>query len=285
MTANTAPSPNQHLSVTTHPRSCGSCWAFASTSMLADRYNVKTKRAEPHKGLIPLQLSVQNVLSCSTAGSCGGGDDYSVYEYAHTVGIPHDSCSSYMAKDTVCDDSMIGVNSKGQTVRPRCYNCDEKDRCWAENSYKVLRTSQAYIVRSEDRIMNDLMTHGPIVCAIMATDTMEHQYGEHCFNPPKRAGSDGTTLDTKALARKDCITGTYQEDAVEGSSINHVVELVGWGVDDKNNKYWTIRNSWGTQWGYDGFMNIVRDSNTGPAGVGNNLLETECAAAIVTTFA
>jgi len=265
-------------------RSCGSCWAFASTSMLADRYNVKSKRARPNEGLIPMALSVQNVLSCSGAGSCSGGDDMEVYDYAHKVGIPHDTCSTYMAQDTVCDDSMIGVNANGNLVRPRCYNCDENDRCWREESYKVLKAAEPYVVTGENRIMHDLFVNGPIVCAIKATDRMEHQYGDHCFNPPKKAGSDGTTTDTHFLKRDDCITGTFQEDPAESQQINHVVELVGWGTDKAGNAFWTIRNSWGTQWGNDGFMNIVRDSNTGPLGTGNNLLESQCAATHIVSF-
>ena len=36
--------------------------------------------------------------------------------------------------------------------------------------------------------------------------------------------------------------------------------------------------------GEDGFMNIVRDSNTGPLGAGNNLLEMQCASAHVYDF-
>jgi cathepsin X len=248
--------------------------------MLADRYHVKQKRSHPDEGIVPLELSVQHVMSCSTAGTCEGGDDMQVYEYASVHGIPHESCSSYMAEDAVCDDEHFGVNADGKPMRPRCYNCDEKEHCWVETDYKVLKTGKPYVLNEEAHIMHDLMARGPIVCGIHATDKMEHQYGKWCSNPPT-----GFANDTHAQKRNDCITGTFQEEISDREpQINHVVELIGWGTDEVGNKYWTIRNSWGTQWGDDGFMNLVRDSNTGPLGVGNNLLETECAAAEIVSY-
>jgi cathepsin C len=43
----------------------------------------------------------------------------------------------------------------------------------------------------------------------------------------------------------------------EWEQVDHAVLLVGYGVD-KNQPYWTLQNSWGTDWGEDGFFRMAR---------------------------
>ena len=52
-----------------------------------------------------------------------------------------------------------------------------------------------------------------------------------------------------------------------GTSINHAVTLVGYGVSSDNIPYWLVKNSWGASWGNNGYINIKRDMGINGPGV------------------
>ena len=68
---------NQHI-----PKWCGSCWAQATTSALADRFII----ADRYK-YANLALSPQVIINCRGGGSCEGGNPAQVYEFANEVGV------------------------------------------------------------------------------------------------------------------------------------------------------------------------------------------------------
>ena len=71
------------------------------------------------------------------------------------------------------------------------------------------------------------------------------------------------------LREQDC----HCSHETQATQVNHAVTLVGYGKNTQNNQdecpeYFKIRNSWGPQWGEDGYFKlcIPKDAGSLPTG-------------------
>jgi cathepsin L len=56
-------------------------------------------------------------------------------------------------------------------------------------------------------------------------------------------------------------SGIYSDPACSSVNLDHGVLATGWGVDNTGADYWIVKNSWGTDWGLDGFFWMARNDN------------------------
>ena len=54
-------------------------------------------------------------------------------------------------------------------------------------------------------------------------------------------------------------TGIFESYMCSNTSLDHAVLVVGYGITSKNKKYYIIKNSWGTDWGMDGYIYFSAD--------------------------
>jgi len=78
---------------------CGSCWAFSTVGTIESTYKIE----QADSSLNP-DLSEQDLVSCSNAGSCSGGLLDPAFRYVKTTGICDENCFPYKAADVPCSD-------------------------------------------------------------------------------------------------------------------------------------------------------------------------------------
>lgn len=233
---------------------CGACWAFASTAVLADRYAWFMDQSN-------VPLAAEYLLYCGTtqpsAGTdvamlegCHGGTVAQAFDFLQVHGTLSLGCSHYTYAQWSEDD-------KGSK-----YDCRNLDTCPSSKQYKpyMYRALSAYIVPgtlkqhtygSEENIRADLFYNGTS-CSTFTVYADFITYWSNLVNGLLPASSD------KSI---------YKWDKTSPSTGAHAIRLLGWGIHGKGAtaiKYWIVANSWGaTNWdpndyGPNGAFRIVR---------------------------
>jgi cathepsin X len=183
-----------------------------------------------------INIAPQVLISCSGDDGCHGGEAYNAFEWMHANEVTDETCSIYRARG---HDN--GAKCSQQIM---CENCSPTDGCWNQDNYKVYHTDEYGKVSGEAKMMQEIYQRGPIACGIAVPAALENY------------------------------TSGIFEDKTGDKDIVHDISVVGFGVED-GTKYWTVRNSWGTHFGEQGFFRVVRGTN-------NIAIETDCAWATVT---
>lgn len=71
-------------------------------------------------------------------------------------------------------------------------------------------------------------------------------------------GPLSVAIDASHSSFQRYVSGIYDERHCNPHDLDHAVGLVGYGIEN-DVKYWIIRNSWGADWGENGYIRMVRD--------------------------
>jgi len=202
--------------------SCGSCYAIAATQMIETRIRIKTNNT------VQVRLSPQSILSCSAySQGCDGGFPFLVGKYGQDYGFLEESCLPYQPKKALCSW--------------RCAN----PKVWYTTNYHYI--GGAYGKCSEVAMMTEIRDKGPIIVGFNAPQDL-FWYSDGVFHE-----------EDTAVLLKDQVTKRPKHQHAFFEKTNHAVLALGWGKDlQTNRKYWIVQNTWGQEWGEEGYFKIVR---------------------------
>jgi len=218
-------SRNQHI-----PQYCGSCWAHGTISALGDRVKIARNATG-----IDINLAVQHVLNCGNVGTCHGGSVDGAYQWIKKIsdetgtGISYETANPYIA----CSSDSTGgfcphvdTTCTALNVARTCGSfSSEGGECTGLSKYPNVTISEYGSVSGKDAMMKEIFARGPIACGIDANPLLNFE------------------------------TGIISD---EGEGVDHVISVVGWGMDAATEKqYWIVRNSWGEYWGDMGYVNVA----------------------------
>ncbi|XP_049763457.1 tubulointerstitial nephritis antigen-like [Schistocerca cancellata] len=203
---------------------CGASWAISTADVASDRFHIMSKGTEP------VTLSAGHLLECNSRGQrgCQGGNLDRAWLFMRKFGVVDEPCYPYTAQSGTPGKCRLGRRANLLTAR-----CTPPRTLYGPPRTELYRTGPAYRLGSEEDIMHEIMESGPV----QATMKVYHDFFMY------RGG----------IYRHSMLDTTQRTGY-------HSVRIVGWG-EAQGTKYWIVANSWGDQWGENGYFRIRRGTN------------------------
>lgn len=221
--------------------SCGSCWAVATIVALQAGAEIqghtRTFSAQELVSCVP------NPKHCGGSGGCSGATVELAMQYVMDHGLKTSEDWPYEGEDGSCYGASFL-----ETLRPKRRRDVDLEELIATGLH-TSKSGKSAAVRTGlvaweklppnkyEPLMVAVVKHGPVAVSVAASTWFAYSSG--VFN--------------------DC-----DKDAV----VDHAVTLFGYG-SESHNKYWTIKNSWGPDWGEGGTIRLLRrdDDDTAQCGI------------------
>lgn len=212
----------RHLPVLQKPRnqgSCGSCWAIAAAT-LVQAYAQKGNLANASKPSVQQLVScVLNPDKCGGDGGCKGA----------TIGLALNYALLHGPRGEIFSEAEWPYQP-GMIIRPPGYALQCPTSTTTTTTTVAIPFSSYLLLPSNEYtpFLEALYETGPVGVSVAAGKWFNYQSGIF-----------------------DSCTGSA------GAVVDHAVVAVAFG-EQAGTKYWTLMNSWGYNWGENGYIRLLR---------------------------
>lgn len=246
---------------------CGCCWSIGVSQTINDMFITgKSPILDKNPSIPPTQL-----LNCYKGGQCEGDNPLKVLKWIEKNGISiKDINYDWCKKDILCTDifgkkkpSPIDLQYLLNQKIPDCpskksnlkfYIKDVKHPHIGEDEEDIEKKAKILQIHMKEHIF----LKGPVVGGIVVYRNLLKS------NFLKKGNKKAIYFDSYDY-NKD------EYDTKEREPIGlHTVSIIGWGVDNVDGKffgkedgklfkvgYWIVRNSWGKNWGIEGYFHLA----------------------------
>lgn len=217
---------------------CGSSWAHSSIAVTSDRLSVLSV------GVLVEKLSVQHLISChpDIVNGCQGGHVDRAWWYIKNQGVVTEACYPYTSGATNNVAQCLIWDNQTNWACPSGSPFSQKKRYHSAPPYRIA---------GERQIMNEIYESGPVQAFMeVREDFFMYKSGIYSY---------------ARLSQRRGDSPKYRRAGY------HSVRIMGWGYETnelgQRVNYWICANSWGPNWGENGYFRILR-------GVGESEIES-----------
>jgi len=245
---------------------CGSCWTFSTVGALEGAMVVAGRKLQ--------DLSMQHILACDTGGAgCKGGSMDQAFGWVAENGVPALADEPYLCKDgsaSECTAMVCGgcAAQTGETcIFGGCSHVPDTTcvkhktlinhcECPAGKCFKAGDATNPYGTCEAGKAPDLVIAVGDVTTHTDVAGT------EGALEAAVAQQPVSVAIEADQSVFQHYTSGILTNDAC-GENLDHGVLAVGYGVDN-GQKYWKVKNSWGTVFGEDGYIRIEKgDAATG----------------------
>lgn len=226
---------------------CGSCWAITMAEMISSAKCLASDAEYENP------VSLQDILSCvqSDVYGCRGAFLSDALMTARNLGFVNESCVPYyngncydlVAHGTVCTpEEKQGLRLVPTAkCKAKCENGVAKQRRQFIKDFMWINVGSAGRTAPRETsvlVQEFILKRGPVIAGIAVYPDFENFDSEHDIY-------------------------IHKQDPTQRLLGGHAILIIGWGTETLENgkqiDYWICKNSWGTDWGMEGYFRVVRN--------------------------